>query len=146
MIIRRRHTANFTTIGNALFDDERLPGFEPTPCNPLAFRQPGQRCMVYTRTLSYPRAASERCRSLFYGSADAGRQASGLKISSRDAYDDVSPCCGHRDGTMSVEDFEVLRQHMLADISAGTFRVSGLIGKAALDGTSDDGHGQGPAA
>lgn len=24
MIIRRRHTANFTTIGNALFDDERL--------------------------------------------------------------------------------------------------------------------------
>ena len=24
MIIRRRHTANFTTIGNALFNDRRL--------------------------------------------------------------------------------------------------------------------------
>src|SRR2546427_2924629 len=34
---------------------------------------------------------------------------------------------------MSSEDFEVLRQHMLAEISAGTFHVSGLIGKAALD-------------
>jgi protein-L-isoaspartate(D-aspartate) O-methyltransferase len=34
---------------------------------------------------------------------------------------------------MSTEDFEVLRQHMLAEISAGTFHVSGLIGKAALD-------------
>src|SRR5713101_4474488 len=34
---------------------------------------------------------------------------------------------------MSAEDFEVLRQHMLAVISAGTFHVSGLIGKAALD-------------
>ena len=34
---------------------------------------------------------------------------------------------------MSAEDFEVLRQHMLAEISAGTFHVSGLIGKAALD-------------
>ncbi len=31
------------------------------------------------------------------------------------------------------EDFEVLRQHMLAEISAGTFQVSGLIGKATLD-------------
>src|SRR6266496_4162930 len=30
---------------------------------------------------------------------------------------------------MSAEDFEVLRQHMLAEISAGTFHVSGLIGK-----------------
>ncbi len=28
MIIRRRHTANFTTIGNALFDDERLEADE----------------------------------------------------------------------------------------------------------------------
>lgn len=28
MIIRRRHTANFTTIGNALFDDERLAADE----------------------------------------------------------------------------------------------------------------------
>ena len=34
---------------------------------------------------------------------------------------------------MSAEDFEVLRQRMLAEISAGTFHVSGLIGKAALD-------------
>jgi len=33
---------------------------------------------------------------------------------------------------MSAEDFEVLRQHMLAEISAGTFHVSDLIGKAAL--------------
>ena len=43
---------NSTTIGNALFDDERLPGFEPTPRKSLAFRQLGQRCMVHTRTLS----------------------------------------------------------------------------------------------
>src|SRR5436853_6269084 len=28
MIIRRKHTANFTTIGNALFDDERLAADE----------------------------------------------------------------------------------------------------------------------
>jgi protein-L-isoaspartate(D-aspartate) O-methyltransferase len=34
---------------------------------------------------------------------------------------------------MSAEGFEVLRQHMLAEISAGIFHVSGLIGKAALD-------------
>ena len=34
---------------------------------------------------------------------------------------------------MSAENFEVLRQHMLAEISAGIFHVSGLIGKAALD-------------
>jgi len=33
---------------------------------------------------------------------------------------------------MSAEDFEVLRQHMLAEISAGTFHVSDLIGKTAL--------------
>src|SRR6266704_1356095 len=38
-----------------------------------------------------------------------------------------------RNGTMSAEDFEVLRRHMLAVISAGTFHVSGLMGKAALD-------------
>ena len=34
---------------------------------------------------------------------------------------------------MSAEDFGVLRQHMLAEISAGTFHVSNLIGKTALD-------------
>src|SRR6266516_4256155 len=34
---------------------------------------------------------------------------------------------------MSAEDFEVLRQHMLAEISAGIFHVSGLMGKAGLD-------------
>ena len=34
---------------------------------------------------------------------------------------------------MSAEDYEVLRQHMLAEISAGTFHVSALIGKTALD-------------
>jgi len=34
---------------------------------------------------------------------------------------------------MSAEDFEVLRQHMLAEISVGMLYVSGLIGKAALD-------------
>ena len=34
---------------------------------------------------------------------------------------------------MSAEGFEVLRQHMLAEISAGTFHVSDLIGKTALD-------------
>ena len=34
---------------------------------------------------------------------------------------------------MSTENFEVLRQHMLAEIFAGTFLVRGLIGKAALD-------------
>jgi protein-L-isoaspartate(D-aspartate) O-methyltransferase len=33
---------------------------------------------------------------------------------------------------MSAENFEVLRQHMLAEISAGTFHVSDLIGKTAL--------------
>jgi len=37
------------------------------------------------------------------------------------------PCCDDRDGTMSAEDFEVLRQHMLAEISAETFHVSDLI-------------------
>ena len=34
---------------------------------------------------------------------------------------------------MSAEDSEVLRQHMLAEISAWTFRVGGTIGKPALD-------------
>jgi protein-L-isoaspartate(D-aspartate) O-methyltransferase len=34
---------------------------------------------------------------------------------------------------MSAEGFEVLRQHMLAEISAETFYVSALIGKTALD-------------
>src|SRR6201982_4139484 len=34
---------------------------------------------------------------------------------------------------MSAEDFEVLRQHMLAEISAVTFQMRDLIGKAALD-------------
>jgi protein-L-isoaspartate(D-aspartate) O-methyltransferase len=34
---------------------------------------------------------------------------------------------------MSAEDFEVLRQHMVAEISAGISSVSGLIGKASLD-------------
>jgi hypothetical protein len=72
MIIRRRHTANFTTIGNALFDDERLPGFEPTPCNSLAFRQTGQRCMVHTRKLSLSASCQREIPKSFYGSADAG--------------------------------------------------------------------------
>jgi protein-L-isoaspartate(D-aspartate) O-methyltransferase len=34
---------------------------------------------------------------------------------------------------MSAEGFEVLRQHMLAEISAGIFHVSDVIGKTALD-------------
>ena len=34
---------------------------------------------------------------------------------------------------MSAEDSEFLRQHMLAEISAWTFRVGGTIGKPALD-------------
>jgi protein-L-isoaspartate(D-aspartate) O-methyltransferase len=33
---------------------------------------------------------------------------------------------------MSAEDFKVLRQHMLAEISAGTFHLRGSIGKPAL--------------
>jgi protein-L-isoaspartate(D-aspartate) O-methyltransferase len=32
-----------------------------------------------------------------------------------------------------AEDFEALRRHMLAEISAATVHVSGLVGKAALD-------------
>jgi hypothetical protein len=43
---------------------------------------------------------------------------------------------------MSAEGFEVLRQHMLAEISAGIFHVSGLIGKAALDELSSSRHGR----
>ena len=34
---------------------------------------------------------------------------------------------------MSVKDFEILRRQMLAEIAAGTFHVSDLIDKAALD-------------
>src|SRR5262245_44233207 len=34
---------------------------------------------------------------------------------------------------MSAKDFEILRQHMLVEISAGTSYVSDVIGKAALD-------------
>jgi protein-L-isoaspartate(D-aspartate) O-methyltransferase len=34
---------------------------------------------------------------------------------------------------MPAADFEVLRRQMLAEISAATVHVSGLIGKAALD-------------
>jgi protein-L-isoaspartate(D-aspartate) O-methyltransferase len=34
---------------------------------------------------------------------------------------------------MRAADFEVLRRRMLAEISAATLHVSGLIGKAALD-------------
>jgi len=34
---------------------------------------------------------------------------------------------------MPAEEFEVMRRHMLAEISAGTAHVSDLIGKAALD-------------
>src|SRR5262245_65570668 len=34
---------------------------------------------------------------------------------------------------MSAKDFEILRQHMLVEISAGISYVSDVIGKAALD-------------
>src|SRR5215467_7732939 len=34
------------------------------------------------------------------------------------------PCCGCRMAAMSAKDFEILRQHMLVEISAGTFHVS----------------------
>ena len=34
---------------------------------------------------------------------------------------------------MPAEEFEVMRRHMLAEISAGTAHVTDLIGKAALD-------------
>src|SRR5215472_15211719 len=40
--------------------------------------------------------------------------------------------CG-RGLAMTVKDFEILRRQMLAEIAAGTFHVSDLIGKAALD-------------
>jgi len=34
---------------------------------------------------------------------------------------------------MSVKDFDILRQQMLVEISAGIFHVSGVLGKTALD-------------
>jgi protein-L-isoaspartate(D-aspartate) O-methyltransferase len=34
---------------------------------------------------------------------------------------------------MSVKDFDILRQQMLVEISAGIFHVSGVLGKSALD-------------
>src|SRR5262245_64273764 len=34
---------------------------------------------------------------------------------------------------MSAKDFEILRQHMLGEISAGILHVSDVLGKAALD-------------
>jgi len=34
---------------------------------------------------------------------------------------------------MSVKDFDILRQQMLVEISAGVFHVSGVLGKTALD-------------
>jgi protein-L-isoaspartate(D-aspartate) O-methyltransferase len=38
-----------------------------------------------------------------------------------------------RDGAMSVKDFDILRQQMLVEISAGIVHVSGVLGKTALD-------------
>jgi protein-L-isoaspartate(D-aspartate) O-methyltransferase len=38
-----------------------------------------------------------------------------------------------RDGTMSAKDFDILRQQMLVEISAGIFHVSSVLGKTALD-------------
>src|SRR5256886_8824567 len=38
-----------------------------------------------------------------------------------------------QDGPMTANDFEILRQHMLVEISAGVFHVSDVIGKATLD-------------
>jgi protein-L-isoaspartate(D-aspartate) O-methyltransferase len=38
-----------------------------------------------------------------------------------------------QDGAMTANDFEILRQHMLVEISAGVFHVSEVLGKAALD-------------
>jgi len=37
------------------------------------------------------------------------------------------------DGIMSAKDFEILRQQMLVEISAGTFHVSNVLGKTTLD-------------
>ena len=37
------------------------------------------------------------------------------------------------DGIMSAKDFDILRQQMLVEISAGTFHVSNVLGKTALD-------------
>ena len=45
---------------------------------------------------------------------------------------------------MPATNFEVQRRQILAEISATTSRVRGLIGKAALDRTSDEGDGRGP--
>jgi protein-L-isoaspartate(D-aspartate) O-methyltransferase len=60
--------------------------------------------------------------------ADGRRSGNG----SHDADQDC-PCRGHGDGAMSTNEFEVLRQRMLAEISAGAFQASGLIGKPAFD-------------
>src|SRR2546430_6109550 len=38
-----------------------------------------------------------------------------------------------QDGPMTANDFEILRQHMLVEISAGVFHVSDVLGKTALD-------------
>src|SRR5437764_2088963 len=38
------------------------------------------------------------------------------------------------DGKMSAKDFDILRQQMLVEISAGTFHVSNVLGKGSLDG------------
>jgi protein-L-isoaspartate(D-aspartate) O-methyltransferase len=38
-----------------------------------------------------------------------------------------------QDGAMTANDFEILRQHMLVEISAGVFHVSDVLGKTALD-------------
>src|SRR5216110_2369049 len=37
------------------------------------------------------------------------------------------------DGIMSAKDFDILRQQMLVEISAGTFHVSNVLGKTTLD-------------
>ena len=83
-----------------------------------------------TTDIEIVRGCQREVPKSFFAAAPMPAARKRPEISSRDDY--VSRC-GHRDGTMSAEDFEVLRQHMLAEISAGTFHVSGLIGKAALD-------------
>src|SRR5437764_9117946 len=37
------------------------------------------------------------------------------------------------DGKMSAKDFDILRQQMLVEISAGTFHVSNVLGKTTID-------------
>jgi hypothetical protein len=64
----------------------RMVGFEPAPRNPLAFRQPGQCCMVHTRTLNLVRELPARGAEVFFAAAPMPAAGSGLKISSRDAY------------------------------------------------------------